>query len=731
MATLLLTAVGTVLGGPLGGAIGAVVGQQIDTALIGRGSAKGPRLKDLTLQTSSYGSTIPLHFGRIRSAGSVIWSTELIEQSNTQGGGKSQPSVTTYSYSASFAVALCSRPIAGLGRIWADGNLLRGAGGDLKVQGSLRVYNGYGDQPVDPLIAQHEGVAQCPAFRNIAYVVFEDLALADFGNRLPSLTFEIFADERDTSVAHIIGQIAPDVSCSGLAKPMAGFTIDRGSASDTLETLSEVFPLICNGWGNSLSISDGEASDAVKVRSLPVAALPGDQGEAGRKTGVSIRRSAQPRARSSGLRYYDIDRDYQPGLQRGQGRAEPGEPLIVELPAALDAANALALAEAVGRRSTRSQETAIYRIAELDQQFAPGALVSVPGQSGIWRVDQWEWQADGVALQLVRLPLQAKAPLTATDAGRANTPPDLAAVPSVLAAFELPWNGEGSADATSAWAAVSASGSGWTGAALFAQKAGGALLPLGGTGRRRAVIGKTLNALPSASPLLIDRASVLEIELVALDLLLTEANFAQLCAGANRALVGNEVLQFASAVPLGQARWRLSGFLRGRGGTEHEASCHQPGETFVLLDERLIALDPMVLGDSSAASVVASGLGDVSPAVSPVTGAGITRRPLSPVHAKLLQENDGRAVLSWVRRARGAWLWLEEVDAPLNEPVELWEVQLRDESGTLRVWQSDTSTLQFSAQEWGAVPLSAYLEIRQIGKFARSHPLTMPVSSIS
>ena len=40
--------------------------------------------------------------------------------------------------------------------------------------------------------------------------------------------------------------------------------------------------------------------------------------------------------------------------------------------------------------------------------------------------------------------------------------------------------------------------------------------------------------------------------------------------------------------------------------------------------------------------------GGCSPAVFPVTGAGITRRPLSPVHAKLLHENDGRAVLSWV-----------------------------------------------------------------------------------
>lgn len=617
-----------------------------------------------------------------------------------------------------------------MGRIWADGNLLRGAGGDLKVQGRLRVYNGYGDQPVDPLIAQHEGVSECPAFRNIAYAVFEDLALGDFGNRLPSLTFEIFADDGETSVAQIIGEIAPDVSCAGLAKPMAGFSIDRGTVSDTLETLSEAFPLVCNGWGDSLTISDGEARDAAEAQMLPVSALPGDQGEAGRKTGISIRRSAQPRARSSGLRYYDIDRDYQPGLQRGQGRAEPGEPLIVELPAALDAARARALAEAVGRRATRSQETAVYRIAELNHNFAPGALVKVPDHAGIWRVDQWEWQADGVALQLTKLPILAQNPIVPTDPGRVNSLADLPAVPSVLAAFELPWNGEGGVDTVSVWAALSASSSGWTGAALFAQKAGGTLVPMGGSGRRRAVVGKTLNALSPASPLLVDRASILEIELAAPDLLLPEADFAQLSAGANRALVGHEILQFASAVPLGQGRWRLFGFLRGRGGTEYEVTQHQADETFVLLDERLIALDPLILGDSAAASVVASGLGDTSPVIVPVAGAGNTRRPLTPVHAALRREPEGGAVLSWVRRARGAWHWLDEVDAPLNEPTELWEVHLTDGVSTQRIWEFDGATLRFSAEEWAEVSPASSLKIRQIGKFARSHWLTLPVDTI-
>ena len=112
MATLLLTALGTAIGGPLGGSLGALIGQQIDGRIFAPKGREGPRLKDLTLSTSSYGQPIPRQFGRMRVGGSVIWSTDLIETKRKQKSGKGQPSTTTYSYSASFAVALSSTPKA-------------------------------------------------------------------------------------------------------------------------------------------------------------------------------------------------------------------------------------------------------------------------------------------------------------------------------------------------------------------------------------------------------------------------------------------------------------------------------------------------------------------------------------------------------------------------------------------------------------------------------------------
>ena len=71
MATLVLSTVGTAIGGPVGSAIGALIGQSIDQQLLAP-VRRGPRVGDLSVQTSSYGSQIPRIYGTMRIAGSVI-----------------------------------------------------------------------------------------------------------------------------------------------------------------------------------------------------------------------------------------------------------------------------------------------------------------------------------------------------------------------------------------------------------------------------------------------------------------------------------------------------------------------------------------------------------------------------------------------------------------------------------------------------------------------------------
>jgi hypothetical protein len=732
MATLLLTVVGSVIGGPLGGALGALLGSQVDAVVAGGRKVEGPRLKELTVQTSSYGTAIPLHFGRMRAAGSVIWSTELTE-TKEKSGGKGRPSVTTYAYSASFAVALASRPIAGIGRIWADGNLLRGTEGDLKVAGSMRVYTGHGDQMQDMLIVQAEGTTRCPAHRGCAYVVFEDLALADYGNRLPSLTFEILADAGDTTVGAIAQSILPEAEVRDLNQVLAGFSIDQGSVGDTLATIADAVPISCSSMGDRLVLQAAEAAPGGSFPLMPLPARSEDaQAEKAKTTGWSRKREPLPRVKQSALRYYDIARDYQPGLQRGIGRNEYGELQVIELPAALTADTARSIASSAGRRAARPSDTISYRLTEIDPGFGPGAIVRLPVASGLWQITQWEWQKDGLSLELSACSARVGASSApAADAGRFNQAADLAGTPTVLAAFELPWDGTGSGNSAIIYAAASAASAGWTGASLFADPGGdgGTLAALGGTGRKRALLGRAIGVLAPASPFLIDNASTLDIKLAGADLALLNATMAQLLQGGNRAKVGSEVIQFAYATPLGAGNWRLSGLLRGRAGTEWAVSNHIADEVFVMIDEALVRLDSQTIGEASDARIVAAGLGDAAAVSVPIGERGKTLEPLSPVKGHASRRADGSIALSWVRRARGAWLWTDAVDSPLNEESEAWEVGFGDANQPSLRWQTASAALILTPSLVAALPqgVSQIFNVRQIGRAGASRALAIAV----
>lgn len=216
MATLVLGTVGRVLGGPLGGIVGTLLGSTIDRGLFGGGTAReGPRLANLAVQSAAYGEPMPRVYGRMRVAGNLIWTAGIKETRTRSGGGKSGPATNSYSYSSSFAVIVSARPIVGIGRIWADGKLLRTSDGTLNFPAGIRTYDGAEAQPVDPLIAAAEGTGLAPAYRGRALVVFEDLPLADYGNRIPNLTFEVIGDDFTVGLDTVARDVAAPLEVQG------------------------------------------------------------------------------------------------------------------------------------------------------------------------------------------------------------------------------------------------------------------------------------------------------------------------------------------------------------------------------------------------------------------------------------------------------------------------------------------------------------------------------------
>lgn len=721
MATLLFTAIGTAFGGPLGGALGALAGSQIDGTIFGTARRQGARLKDLSVTTSTYGAALPRHYGKMRVGGTIIWATDLSEHAATSGG-KGQPSTTTYSYTSSFAVALASRAIIDIGRIWADGKLLRGSTGDMKVGGTLRIHTGTEDQAPDPLMASVLGVDTCPAFRGTAYVVFEDLQLGEFGNRIPSLNFEIFCDEGTLDLGVLARDVVEEVQADVPIEGILGFSC-TDPLSDTLSAWVPIVPIICDADGEGLKIAPLDVS-TVRTLAEPVAAS--GSGDFGGKGGYSWKRTPPARSPLRSLRYYDVDLDYQPGSQTAPGARLPGQPKALDLPVCTRGDEAFRLICEAVRQDGWAQETVQWRCAELDPAIAPGTCVALPSLAGIWQVREWEWRETGIELTLARVAPAQALTLGTTASGQANLASDFILGETRIVAFELPSDGTAAGDAGLIYAALSSTGSGWKGATLYADDGTGSLTQIGTCIRQTACIGTATTVLSPGPTHRLDRSNSVDITLANDTLALVDANARQLAEGANRALLGTEIIQFGRAVPLGGASWRLEQLLRGRGGTESAMDMHATGEAFALLDESLVELDKAKISNGADVRIAAIGLGDADPVESAIACRGIATRPLSPVHGVADPQSDGGLSLRWTRRARGGWIWSDYVDEPLKEETEAYRVGYGPALRPYAFWEVGSPELILSATTLGDLVASHghdALWVRQIGTYQLSDAL--------
>ena len=198
--------------------------------------------------------------------------------------------------------------------------------------------------------------------------------------------------------------------------------------------------------------------------------------------------------------------------------------------------------------------------------------------------------------------------------------------------------------------------------------------------RRPARIGVLLGDLAPGSPGYWDEAASVEVELSGGELasLTREA----VLNGANRLAVSLgddawEVVQFAEAELTGVRRYRLSGLLRGQGGTASDGALS--GAVCVVLDEALGVL-PLLeheFGHAAAVRGVAAGLpaDNAQAGALAVTGEQRDLWPLAPVHVRA-QRAGGVVEVKWIRRTRiGGDDW-RAAEVPLGEAVEAYRLEL-------------------------------------------------------
>ncbi len=190
-----LSRLGSSIGSRYGAKFGGKLGLNTDRKLFYRKQefTKLTNLRDsFYFSTTKYGSVIPLVFGKMRVQGNIIWLNNMTQNEENISSSKyfdarqvkAKFTERKFSYNLSFAVAVCQGKISEISRVWNGDELI-----DLSPY-RHRIYCGYEDQMPDPLINDLSG-GNAPAFRDLAYVVFEEMPLSDFDDVIPNFSFEV------------------------------------------------------------------------------------------------------------------------------------------------------------------------------------------------------------------------------------------------------------------------------------------------------------------------------------------------------------------------------------------------------------------------------------------------------------------------------------------------------------------------------------------------------------
>lgn len=132
--------------------------------------------------------TIPIVLGNVKVTGRIIWLSSIrevvnIEEQKKQISKHHSHYYTDYHYNylQDAVVAICQGPVQELLNIQLD---------DEPINCQHRIYLGCNQQMPDALLKRHLGEF-APAFRDLCYIVLENVKIDDYGGRIPEVSCEV------------------------------------------------------------------------------------------------------------------------------------------------------------------------------------------------------------------------------------------------------------------------------------------------------------------------------------------------------------------------------------------------------------------------------------------------------------------------------------------------------------------------------------------------------------
>jgi len=698
---------------------------------------------DLAVTASTFGKSINLIYGpENRHDGNIIWSTGLLERKKKKKSGKGGGSTTTtYTYSTSLAIAMASgrraNGLVGIRRIYANNKLIYDASiatsslpavsptsgqvvtkayGTHTVMEEMHFFPGSTIQNPDTTIESIKGVGETSAYRGICYIVLKDLQLADFGNRVPNLEFEV---EADASIS--VGQVLHDLcaksgvltpSAVGLTMPLRGMVVTNDSAENAIKNLAIAYNFdIAQQHGDVRFVKRGFAMKAA----IPIGDLGARQADASHDNNPVWLESESLLGlpKEAVVTYKDPAFAYQKNSQRAfKDGGDPLNKYSVNLPIVLSADEARATADRALWDIWTSRRSGKIRYSDKWVRRDPGDIVGIPVAGNIvpYIISRVTRGNNGV----LDVELQRNDPeiYTSEAAGIAgNLPSNTVRLPgeTELVLIDSPIFRDLDDDTGFYWA-VTAPEDGWRGAEIFRSSDGGATYSSLSSVAVRSTFGNVASALPTGPVDYWDRGNSITVVMDRDDDELESLTEFEILNGNNAFWlgpatgIGGEVIQFATATLTAPQTYVLTDLLRGRRGTESFAGTHGSNETFILLDPSVLGRSDLGPADWNASRLykpvsILTSIDDT--ASQAFTNTGVGKMPFSPVHVLGVRDTSNNLTVEWVRRSRLQSSGLAGA-VPLGEETEAYEADIYSGAAVVRTIAATAPTISYSAAEQSA-----------------------------
>lgn len=405
---------------------------------------------------------------------------------------------------------------------------------------------------------------------------------------------------------------------------------------------------------------------------------------------VTIRQAAEL-PKDLTVNFADIDADQQPNNarspRRGDATAAKGSRTLDMSTMAISADNARNLTDRYFRRMWNERKEVSLKLTAQQLDLEPGdcRTIELDGISDIYRLTRLNISADGVLSADWKYDHPSIAVLgDGTGAAFDGRAPSVVVVPLLSKGFviDVPLIDDAH-NAVNPLIYVAASpyvtGT-WPGAVVY-QEVGGEYTDEfeSVASTSAATWGYTSDVLAApGSPWLWDRLG--EVNVVLQVGSLTGTTEAAIDANPllNQCIIGDEIVNFTTATLEVDGSYTLSGFKRGRRGTEWACGTHAARDVFLLLDTAQdVEAGLSEVGTDLSFKAVTNGRSESGAFHIDVAFTGASLKPYAPVHLEAVQDGSDWD-LAWTRRTRVGGAWTSGTSIPVSETAEKYELEIMD-----------------------------------------------------